>query len=91
MGLNPALAGVIAYLLLGVILLTAFDAVTGRIRSKFVQATGETQSRLAASGNFVGGKVTAILFIGALWLFWPLVFVGALTDKTDKKEDSHGA
>lgn len=87
MGMNPILVGVITYLLLGIILLAIFDLVTKRIRSKFTQATSETQSRLAASGNYVGGKLAAVLFLGATWLFWPMVFIGAVTDK---KEDSHG-
>ena len=88
MGLNTILTGVVVYLLLGIILLAIFDLATQRIRSKFVQATSETQSRMVASGNYVGSRLASILFIGALWLFWPLVFIGALTDK---KEDSHGS
>lgn len=82
------LFGVIMYLALGIILLAVFDLVTKRIRSKFIQATGETQSRLAASGNYVGGKLASALFLGAMWLFWPMVFVGVLTDK---KENDNGA
>jgi len=90
MGLNPILTGVIVYLALGVIALLVFDLVTRRIRSKFMQATSETQSRLVLSGNYVGSRLASALFLGALWLFWPAVFIGALTDRTDKKEDSHG-
>ncbi len=87
MGINEILLGAIVYLLLGVIFLAAFDLVTKRIRSKFIQATSETQNRLATSGNYVGSRTAACLFVGATWLFWPVVFIGALTDK---KEDSHG-
>ena len=88
MGLNPVLIGVIVYLLLGVSLLVIFDLLTRRIRSKFVQATSETQHKLAVSGNYVNSKTAAILFLGATLLFWPMVFIGAITDK---KEDSHGS
>lgn len=91
MGINPVLAGIIVYLIIGSILLLIFDLITKRISSKFAQATNETQSRLIASGNYVGNKIASILFLGAMWLFWPVVFIGALTDKTDKKEDSHGS
>ena len=92
MGLNTILFWVvIIYILSGGISLFIFDLITKRVRTKFNQAAGETQSKLAASGNYVGGKVALILFLGAMWVFWPAVFVGALTDKTDKKEDSHGA
>ena len=87
MGIDAILLGVIIYLLLGSISLFTFDWITKRIRTKAMQATSETQTRLAASGNYVGGKVAFALFIGAMWLFWPAVFIGALTDK---KEDSHG-
>jgi len=81
------LQGVAVYILLGGISLAIFDLVTKRISTKFTQATSETQHRLAASGNYVGGKLAFTLFLGAMWLFWPVVFIGALTDK---KEDSHG-
>ena len=90
MGINPVLGGILAYLLLGVALLAIFDLATKRIRTKFTQATSETQSKLATSGNYVGSRLASVLFLGAMWLFWPMVFVGALTDKADKKEDSHG-
>jgi len=88
MGLNPVLLGVIIYLLLGIVSLAIFDLVTKRLSTKFTQATSETQSRLAASGNYVGGKLAFVLFLGATLLFWPMVFIGAITDK---KEDSHGS
>ena len=92
MGMNPVLLGVIIYLLLGVVLLGIFDVLTKRIRSKFVQSTSETQQRLIASGSFVGTKSSACLFIGAMWLFWPLVFVGALTGElTGEKEGNSGS
>lgn len=87
MGLNPVLDGAIIYLLLGVIFLAIFDLATKRIRNKFTRATSETQSKLAASGNYVGGRLASVLFLGAMWLFWPMVFVGALTDK---KESNNG-
>ena len=90
-----ALIIIAGYLTLGAVLLIIFDMVTGRIRSKFDRATKETQTRLLASGNYVGGKMSSVLFIGALWLFWPAVFIGAITDKTDdktdKKENGNGA
>jgi len=88
MEINSILLGVIIYFLLGSISLFIFDMMTNRIRTKASQAASETQSRLAMSGNYVGIKVAFILFISAMWLFWPAVFIGALTDK---KEDSHGS
>ena len=88
MDMSSVLAGVIGYLLLGAILLVAFDLATKRIRAKLTQAASETQSRLAASGNYVGGRLAFVLFLGVMWLFWPMVFVGTVTDK---KEGDDGA
>ncbi len=81
MGMSPILLGFVIYLLVGAILLAIFDLATKRIRSKLVQATSEAQSRLVASGNYVGSKLASALFLGALWLFWPTVFIGVLTDR----------
>src|SRR3972149_4860114 len=90
--------GVGIYLLLGLIALGIFDRTTKRIRNKLATAATETQSRLIASGTFVGNRMATILFIGAMWLFWPAVFIGVLTDKkkvTDivgkKEEGLYGA
>ena len=85
--MNPILIGISIYLSLGAVLLAIFDLATKRIRSKFTQATSETQSRLLASGNYVSSRLASVLFLSAMWLFWPIVFIGAITDK---KEDSHG-
>lgn len=85
--MNRALSIVVIYLSLGIILLAIFDITTGRIRSKFMRATKETQLRLATSGSYVGNKLASAVFLVAMWLFWPMVFIGALTDK---KGDSHG-
>ena len=81
MEINPVVIVVLVYFGLGACLLALFDCLTKRIRTKLAQATGETQSRLIASGTYVGSRVSFILFAGAMWLFWPFVFVGALTDK----------
>lgn len=88
MGINSIIVGFIIYLLLGFMLLAVFDLATRRIRSKFAQSTSETQSRLVASGNYVSSKLAFVLFLGAMWLFWPMVFIGAVTDK---KESNDGA
>jgi hypothetical protein len=86
--MSTVLFVITGYLTLGAILLLIFDLLTKRIRSKFSCATKETQTRLLASGNYVGGRASSVLFIGALWLFWPAVFIGAITDK---KENTNGS
>ncbi len=86
--MNPILLGFIIYFLVGVLFLIVFDTVTKRIRSKFSQATKETQTRLLASNNYIGHKTSVCLFICALWVFWPAVLIGAITDK---KESDNGS
>lgn len=81
MGVNHILIGVAVYLLLGIVFLGIFDLVTQRIHTKFTQAVSDTQQRLGASGNYVGNRASACLFVITMWLFWPMVFIGALTDK----------
>lgn len=87
MGLNLILTSVVVYISLGIILLVIFDLATKRIRSKFTQATNETQSRLVVSGSYVGNKLASALFLGAMWLFWPMVFIGALTDRKESDDE----
>lgn len=79
--------GIGIYLLLGLIALGIFDIATKRIRNKLTSAAAETQNQLITSGNFVGSRTATILLIGAMWLLWPAVFVGALTDR---KETTNG-
>jgi len=71
--------GIGIYLLIGGIALVIFDALTKRIRNKLNTAVADTQTRLGASGNPVGNRMAAVLFFWFMWLFWPAVFIGALT------------
>ena len=71
--------GIGIYLLIGGIALVIFDAITKRIRHKMTSAVVDTQNRLVASGNPVGNRVAAVLLFWATWLFWPVVFIGAIT------------
>ena len=89
MDVSPLLA-VAAYFVFGAVLLSIFDMMTGRIRPKLAASALETQSRLITSGNYIGSKAATVLFLGIMYLFWPMVFVGALIDLF-KKEDSRGA
>ena len=73
--------GIGIYLLLGLLALGVFDVATKRIRNKLTNASAETQTRLIAAGNPVNTQTASILLIGALWLFWPMVFIGILTDR----------
>lgn len=83
MGLVVIIGG---YLVAGIVALFLFDRITGRIRSKFSQSSLDAQSALIGSGNYVNTKTAKVILAGAIWLFWPAVFLGALTDK---KEDDN--
>jgi hypothetical protein len=77
------LVTVIGYLAAGAVFLCLFDILTKRIRSKLEVATAETQQRLMESGNPVGSDMARTLLIVTMWLFWPFVLLGALTDKKE--------
>ena len=73
--------GIGIYLLIGLLALGVFDVATKPIRNKLTNASVETQTQLTAAGNPVNTQTASILLIGALWLFWPMVFIGILTDR----------
>lgn len=77
------LIGISIYLVIGVIALCVFDCITKRLRRKLTIATAETQNSMAASGTPVGNRTAAVLLVGAIWLFWPVMFIGVLTDKKE--------
>lgn len=76
------------YFLMGIVFLGTFDIITHRIRIKFRTATAETQIKLATATTptFIGERAAAIIFGIALWLFWPAVFVGVITDRKRGKD-----
>ncbi len=85
------------YLGVGAVALCLFDHWTKRIRSKLVGKSVEAQSMIASSdillpgsistgGTYVGSKTALVILIAATWLFWPAVFIGALTDKKEDKQ-----
>lgn len=73
------------YLVVGMGVLILFDLITGRLRRNFRQCTTDAQSRLTNSGNYIGDKWAAVLFFGAMWLFWPFVLIGAIADRIGGK------
>ncbi len=83
------------YLGVGAAALCFFDYRTKRIRSKLMSKSVETQSAMAASnvplpggvagGTYVGHKTALVLLIAATWLFWPAIFIGALTDRKENR------
>jgi len=74
------------YLVIGLFALLLFNYATGgRLQKNLNKAREDTQSQLASSGNYVGHKSSMLLLLGAMWLFWPFVFIGAVTK--GKKED----
>ncbi len=72
---------VILYFLFGIVSLCLLDLTTKRIRTGLQNATDDTQSRLLARGSYVAPKQATVLFVGAMLLFWPMVFVGVVKDR----------
>jgi hypothetical protein len=69
---------VIGYLGGGLIALAILDMATHRIQQRLKDASYQTQSTLAASGNPVGTKAAFVVIILALWMLWPAALYGAL-------------
>lgn len=79
---------VVLYFLLGIVSLGLLDLVTKRLRTGLQGATDDTQSRLLAHGNYVASKQATILFLGAMLLLWPMVFVGIVKAKLVPRRDN---
>jgi len=81
-------AWVILYFLFGIVSLCAFDLVTKRIRTGLWVATDDTQSKLLARGDYITPKQATIVLIGAMILFWPMVFIGVAKDKLTRRRSN---
>jgi len=85
--MNIILVVLASYFGIGLFALCLLDALTSRVRTKLRLASLEAQSKLAVTGNYVGGKSSIVLVLGALWLFWPVAVYGALTPSKKDKPD----
>ena len=79
---------VLLYFLFGIVSLCAFDLVTKRLRTGLQGATGDTWSKLLVNGNYVTPKQATVLFVSAMLLFWPAVFIGTVKDKWTHRRGS---
>lgn len=81
----------LSYFVGGLLILTLFDIITKRIRCKLQASAVETQLKMISANVYLGRKTGMITFLIMMWLFWPAVLVGAITDKiTDRKGGTHG-
>ena len=71
---------VISYFFLGIVSLSVFDLLTRRLRDGLKDATAETQSKLLGNGTLVTPRRATVMLLGAVVLFWPMVFTGVLID-----------
>ena len=76
------------YFLVGVMSLCAFDLVTKRIRTGLGNASDDTQSKLLARGDYITPKQATILFVWAMILLWPIVFIGIAKDKLTRRRSN---
>lgn len=72
---------VVVYLLLGVLVLTVFDLITSRIRTRFRDSVADVQTRLLHIGVVSNTKMGFVLLAAVMLLFWPLVIVGFAQEK----------
>ena len=81
----------ISYFAGGALLLALFDIMTGRIRTRLLNKAAQTQLVMAQHGNMYFGKRAAIiLFMATMWLFWPAVLIGALTEGKGGDNEQEG-
>lgn len=82
-----ALIVVGSYLVIGMLALIVFDLITGNIRRNLNAATTDTQIRVSSSGSYIGTKTSRFLIVSVMWLFWPLVLIGAAAKGNEDKEN----
>lgn len=78
--MNIGLIVLIAYFSLGLLTLLI---LAKNIQSNIKSASVEAQVRLAASGNVVGARTSALLIIASSWVLWPAVIYGALRKREE--------
>ena len=76
------------YFIGGLLALLVFDLITkGRIRSNMPMAGTQAQIRMAEANNPIGPKAGMAMMLVITWLFWPMVLIGAATDKKGDDDD----
>jgi len=77
----------VAYLVVGLVFLVAFDLLTKRIRQKFAAAALESRVKMAQTAYVVMGSCVAKVWLGiAVWLFWPVVAWGIVRNSGTEVE-----
>lgn len=77
---------VVGYFGSGLVALLMFDLFTKRLRSGWKNAVADAQMKLTESGSFVGAITLVVVTLIATWLFWPFVFIGAVTPKKEGRK-----
>jgi len=70
----------LAYFVGGLVILFIFDLLTKRIRNNMQMAGTQAQIRMAEANNPISPRIGLIMMLVLIWLFWPLVLIGAATD-----------
>jgi len=69
------------YLILGLIALIIFDLITHNIRDRIHSASDETREKLIATGTYYSPKISLIITLLALWIFWVVAIFASFTTK----------
>ena len=76
-----------AYFVLGLLAIFLLDLFTGRVRRNFSTSQEEARQKLLTTGNYMGRTTSAVVLIGAMWLFWPAAIYGALSSGGDNGQE----
>jgi len=68
----------------GLLALLVFDLLTKRLRTRLRSSALETQIKMSEANVFLGVKTGIATFLIVTILFWPAVFIGAITEKGDQ-------
>ncbi len=79
--MDTVVLGVTIYFFAGVLSLVLLDVLTKRIRGRLVDASYDTRTRLAETGNWMGPKTALVVTVFALWILWPVAIYEAVKDR----------
>ena len=75
------------YFAIGLVALCILDITTGRIRKRLKLASYDTQEALAGAGSPVGTRISLIVTVIVLWIFWVVAIYSALRSLKGKKDE----
>lgn len=85
--MNTAAVILLSYFVGGLLVLIVFDLATKRVRNNVRSGGFQAQMRMAEANSPIGVKAGIVMILALTWLFWPMVLVGAVTDKGGAEQE----